>query len=179
SWLDAAGVDPLPGIDQCEALAYRLTEIALMGPGPKIAPALPEIEPALGRAGKYGRQFLQYIPAEMAKMRDIESCTSKASRIGLAAREGRKAMQAAVSEMQKLLALFDYPIEPCGWSWHDQARLIALTLRRTLETTGKPYLDVSEESPLCRTVVSVLRFIGHRKKRSTVSAALRGRRGRF
>jgi hypothetical protein len=98
----------------------------------------PKIEPALGRAEKYGRRFLQHIPAALAKMEAVESSTSKESRIGLAARKGRKAMQSAAREMQNLLALFDPPTQQCNRSWHDQARLIASTVRRTLEeTTGK------------------------------------------
>jgi hypothetical protein len=93
------------------------------------------------------------------------------------ARQGLEAMQAAQREVQRLLELVDYPvIQP---SWHDRARLIAAVVRKVLETTGKSYLDVNAESPVCGIVTKALAAMGYRKKQSTVSAALRGLRGTY
>jgi hypothetical protein len=159
---DACGEAGPPDDEQCELLADELTEISCMGLGPTI-------EPTLGLAEKHGRLFLLHLPTAIKKMEAI--LNSQKARLGL------EAMQAAEREVRRLLELFDYPIKQP--SWHDQARIIAARVRKTLETTKKSYLDVNENSPLCTIVTKVLAAIGHRKKQSTVSAALRGIRGKY
>jgi hypothetical protein len=150
-----------PAMNDANFWLTELTEISCMGLGPVI-------EPALGRAEKYGRLFLRHIPAAIKKMEAIPTSAR--------ARQGLEAMQAAEREVRRLLELFDYSIKQP--SWHDQARIIAVKVRQTLETTGKSYADVNESSPLCGIVTQVLGAIANRKKRSAVSEALRGRRGK-
>src|SRR5262249_13494116 len=162
-WLRDADVNPLPSDDRIKLLAYDLTDISLRG-------LPPAFEPALGKAQKYGRCFLHHLRDAMAKMESVpeNSATQDALRI----------MESASVAVERLLALFDYPVKQP--SWHSQARHVALVVRAALWRPGKHYADVNENSPLCLVTTAVINAIRHGKGElaaAAVTEALRGRRG--
>jgi len=168
---DAVGARrwPIPDIEACERVAAHCRLFATYH-------ERPPRERILGPAEKYARLFLQHLPAAHEK---IEKARNDPS-ISTDAKAGFLMILAEMNEAEKhvcnVLTLLNWP--DSRPSWHDTARLFHGVAWGAWLDAGERPRSLNPEDPPVVFVQKVLEAVGIDKTPESVSAALRGRRGR-